>query len=299
MTKDDASTFDGTIQSPYAAMNSIRVLRIGFVGTDVRIWKCFLRGIKPNSNVIIDDKFDAVAHTETIEFQRSVGLTGPAADGVVGRITMAKAMELGFDPMLDEVPDISENGPFWPPRPSDDGPLSIDERQSLFGKFSYTLPERASLPEAIVIEKQWVKNNIVTVEVPQLRGVQGAPIHGQVLFHKKAAAQLQALFVAWDRAGFKNRVLTFAGTWVPRFVRGSRTALSNHAWGTAFDINVQWNMLGTIPALKNQKGCVRELAQIAYDNGWWWGGWFGYDQTGNCCGRSDGMHFEIRRIVTP
>jgi hypothetical protein len=70
-------------------------------------------------------------------------------------------------------------------------------------------------------------------------------------------------------------------------VRGSKTVLSNHAFGTAFDINVNWNRLGTIPALVGQKGSVRELVQIANNNGFYWGGHFT---------RKDGMHFEIAKI---
>ncbi len=97
------------------------------------------------------------------------------------------------------------------------------------------------------------------------------------------------MFEQWERAGLKSHILTWGGSWVPRFVRGSRTQLSNHAWGTAFDVNVRWNMLGTQPALRGQKGSVRELVQIANDNGYYWGGHFHK--------RIDGMHFEVRLIV--
>lgn len=49
----------------------------------------------------------------------------------------------------------------------------------------------------------------------------------------------------------------------PRFVRGGRPVLSNHAWGRAFDVNYQWNRLATVPALRNEKGSVRDLVPIA------------------------------------
>jgi hypothetical protein len=65
--------------------------------------------------------------------------------------------------------------------------------------------------------------------------------------------------------------------------------LSNHAWGTAFDINVQWNGLGITPAFRNEAGSVRDLVEIAYQNGFYWGGWFK--------SRQDGMHFEVYKIV--
>jgi hypothetical protein len=78
-------------------------------------------------------------------------------------------------------------------------------------------------------------------------------------------------------------VLTWDGSFVPRFIRGSRTTLSNHAFGTAFDINCGYNRLGTIPALLGNKGYVRELVELANEHGFYWGGHFASP-------RSDGMH---------
>jgi hypothetical protein len=83
-------------------------------------------------------------------------------------------------------------------------------------------------------------------------------------------------------------ILTFDGSYVARFVRGSTSVLSNHSFGTAFDINVTWNRLGVVPALVGQKGSVRELVGIANDNGFYWGGHFT---------RLDGMHFEIAKLL--
>jgi hypothetical protein len=71
-------------------------------------------------------------------------------------------------------------------------------------------------------------------------------------------------------------------------VRGSNTTLSNHAWGTGFDINAKWNPLGAVPALRGDTGSVRELVPIAHDHGFFWGGHFS---------RSDGMHFEVARVL--
>ena len=71
-------------------------------------------------------------------------------------------------------------------------------------------------------------------------------------------------------------------------VRGSRQTLSNHAFGSAFDINAAWNGLGVIPPLVGQKGSVRELVALANENGFYWGGHFP---------RRDGMHFEIAKIL--
>lgn len=66
-------------------------------------------------------------------------------------------------------------------------------------------------------------------------------------------------------------------------------AASNHAWGTAFDINVPWNGLGATPALVGARGSVRKLVPLANEHGFYWGGHFN--------GRPDGMHFEIAQIL--
>jgi hypothetical protein len=47
--------------------------------------------------------------------------------------------------------------------------------------------------------------------------------------------------------------------------------------------------LGVHPARIDQKGCVRELVEIAVDHGFYWGGWFPK--------RPDGMHFEAYKIM--
>jgi hypothetical protein len=65
--------------------------------------------------------------------------------------------------------------------------------------------------------------------------------------------------------------------------------LSNHAFGSAFDINAKWNPLGHTPALVGKEGAVRKLVPIANDYGFYWGGHF--------TSRKDGMHFEVAKIL--
>jgi hypothetical protein len=71
-------------------------------------------------------------------------------------------------------------------------------------------------------------------------------------------------------------------------VRGSTTTLSNHAYGTAFDINAAWNGLGREPAPLGAKGSVLELLPLAEAHGFAWGGLFS---------RRDAMHFEVARVL--
>jgi len=258
----------------------MRVLYAGLTGDDVTAWQNFLRGIKPNSQIIVSGSFDALTKSETQDFQKAHGL---GADGSVGPMTMAKALVLGYGSMHDDRHDRS--GPNWP-APPDFPPMSFIDRQKIFGTFAYVAAPVTSNPEAITITDGWASRNIVTIPVPQLAAVHITSLQ----FHHLAASQLQELFVAWEQAGLLTKILTWGGSWVPRFIRGSRTVLSNHAWGTAFDINVQWNMLGTTPAMAGQKGCTRELVELANQNGFFWGGHFK--------GRTDGMHFECAKLLT-
>ena len=79
---------------------------------------------------------------------------------------------------------------------------------------------------------------------------------------------------------------------MPRFKRGQANggdeALSNHSFGSAFDINEGFNGFGTRPALVGERGSVRKLVTIANAQGFFWGGHFPK--------RPDGMHFEIAFI---
>ena len=97
--------------------------------------------------------------------------------------------------------------------------------------------------------------------------------------------KLKGLWADWEQANLLDRIESFDGAFVPRFIRGSTTTLSNHAFGSAFDINADTNPLGQRPPLVGRRGCTRELVSLAHKWGFFWGGHFGR--------RPDGMHFEI------
>jgi hypothetical protein len=192
------------------------------------------------------------------------------------------------------IPGGDRSSAAWPPAPANLKPLpSTAARQALLGKFDFRAAPTAQNAERIEVLGTWKQDNIVPVAVPQLaaiaaRGGAGAPKSGTMFWHKLAVKQLLGLWKAWEEAGLLDRVLTYGGDYVARFIRGSKTELSNHAFGTAFDINVPWNGLAVQPALVGQKGCVRELAPIANAFGFYWGGHFS---------RLDGMHFEVAKIM--
>jgi hypothetical protein len=259
----------------------MEILRQGSEGPNVTRWQSFLVGSE-HLDAGVDGVFGPKTATATRGFQKKAKID---VDGMVGPQTFAAALQRGFDPGFTD-PHGGTSGPDWPPKPAFAPLISNVERQAIFGKFDFD-PVPGS--DDIVIKGGWVAKNIVPVTIPQLKGVTGAPASGRISVHRLVADQTAALFVEWERLGLLPLLLTWAGSFAPRFVRGSRTTLSNHAWGTAFDINVPWNMLGHQPALRGEKGSVRELVPSANDFGFYWGGHFN--------GRRDGMHFEVARVL--
>jgi hypothetical protein len=266
----------------------MKILQKGVRGKIVKDFQLFLigQGFSPG---IADGIFGEKTKQATIAFQKKNKLEG---DGIAGNRTIGVAMSLGFKLLEDDIEDY--NGPNWPPKPNFLPLVSTSERQQIFGKFSYISEGNGD----ITITGDWEQKNIVKVEIPQLVIVRGKlknkedkaliPTDGKIRFHKIAAKQLQDLWISWEKADLLDLVINYAGSFVPRFVRGSRSTLSNHAFGTAFDINAAWNMIGSIPAFTKEHGSVRELVPLANKFGFYWGGHFS---------RMDGMHFEVAKIL--
>ena len=63
--------------------------------------------------------------------------------------------------------------------------------------------------------------------------------------------------------------------------------LSNHAFGSAMDMNYAQNEFPAQPALCGEFGSTRELVEPAAALGYYWGGYF-----------EDGNHFELARLPT-
>ena len=262
----------------------MQTLKLGSRGAEVRRWQLFLTGQGLELGAV-DGEFGAATERASIGFQARHRLV---ADGIVGLKTIGMAMTLGFDNGL--VKPIKPVAPASPPsRSAALKPLtSTQGRQKIFGAFKFEAAPVAGNRENIRILGDWEERQIIRVEVPQLRGIAGAPASGKVRFHRVAAPQLLALWKAWEEAGLLPLVKTWDGSFVPRFVRGSRSSLSNHCFGSAFDINASFNSLGTRPALVGRPGSVRELVPLANKWGFFWGG--------DYKGRADGMHFEIARL---
>jgi D-alanyl-D-alanine carboxypeptidase/Putative peptidoglycan binding domain len=262
----------------------MKFIKIGSTGNDVKKWQYFLIG-QGIYKGLITGNFDETLNVSTKEFQRISSLN---PDGKVGNFTVGAAMLLGFGVVVDVEVDITSDN--YPLKPNFEPIASNSDKQNLFGIMKYKSNPlfdkdgKEINPENITITNNWDKTNIIKVKIPQLIPIKGTDT---VWFHKKAEKQLVKLWEDWEKNNLIHNILTWEGSYNPRFIRGSKTVLSNHAFGTAFDINYNWNKLGVVPALVGQKGCVRELVEIANKNGFYWGGHFS---------RRDGMHFEIANI---
>lgn len=290
----------------------MRTIKIGVKGPDVQAFQTFLRGgqIDADGNctaaagdsIVSDGIFGPATDKATKAWQKANGLT---ADGIVGPNTWKVAVADSFpvaavpdgtvtvdtdvapdpDEATPSVATVDKTSPAWPPRPAWAKPLvSQAEREAVLGVLQYVAAPTASNPEAVKITNDFAKKNIAKFSIPLLS-------KNPISMHKVAGPQFQAWMKVVEAKGLADRVIGFAGCWVPRFVRGSKTRLSNHSWGSAIDIAVPYNRRGHQSALVGQKGCVREIAELCYDFGLFWGGHYkGAPE--------DGMHFEVRKAMT-
>jgi len=273
-----AATDDST-RIPDLGVNMIKVLRQVSSGNSVLRWQAFLRGQAIPLNVT--GHFEDATVQATQQFQSKHRLI---ADGIVGSQTLGQAALLGFE-IVDHLDFETE----YPIKPNFPALPNSNARQQLFGPLEFAPAPTAKNPERIRITNNWVKNNVVELHLPLLANIPGA--NGAIVhFHRKAANQLVLLWHEWQAAGLLDRILSYDGDFVPRFIRGRADdqMLSNHAFATAFDINYAWNKLGVAPAPLGSRGCVYELVSIANAHGFYWGGHFN---------RKDGMHFEVAKII--
>lgn len=188
--------------------------------------------------------------------QESAGLE---PDGVVGPATWMSILQT----LTPTAPGFS--------------PLSEAQKKEIFGDPTGGRADPFN-PDGTFVPASEFRAELVPVEVPEWFCIRGI-----VTMNARAADQLRELLKAWRSAGLDNRVLSFGGSLAFRKVRGGKS-LSSHAFGSAFDINVQWNPLGSRAAMPWEKGCLLELVKVANSLGWYWGGHFT---------RMDGMHFEL------
>lgn len=172
----------------------IKTMRIGSTGQYVCQWQIFLRG--QGYLISTNGIFDEATELATKKFQNKHRLI---VDGLVGNQTLGKAALLGF-----EVVEFSNLQIGYPEKP---GFLPIAnnlDRQKIFGPLEFEAAPTTKNPEKIRITNNWDKVNIVAVEIPQLRGIEGANSEGVVYFHRKAERQLRELWKAFENRGGLN-----------------------------------------------------------------------------------------------
>lgn len=243
---------------------------------EVLRWQTFLIGFFTSinqslGNFVADGLMGPKTIDATKSFQKRVNIP---ESGQLDKKTKEAAADYGFGESAIAYPSASNITI-----------LSQEEKDKLFGKFSYVAAGTDSNPEGIKITDNWVAGNIVSVQIPGMEHL----LKNKISVHKNAAPQFIEFFTKIKEKGLNKLILTWGGCWNPRFVRGSRTRLSNHSFGTAFDINAAWNPLGANPAPKGSKGSVVELVSTANECGLYWGGHY--------ANRKDGMHFEIGKKV--
>lgn len=142
----------------------------------------------------------------------------------------------------------------------------------------------------LILPDGWESQNIGVAVIPQLKGVPtyNGRFSGNVRFYKPAIPQLVAAFAAIEAAGLKDRLIFWDGSFVPRVMRGTASTPSNHSFGTALDMNADWNGFHQTPAANGAKGDLHPVADVIKRFGFDWGGdWR----------RPDGMHFEVSKIL--
>jgi hypothetical protein len=253
----------------------MNILELNSKGKEVKKWQLFLIG-NGYTKVTADGDFGPITEKATKDFQKQNGLT---PDGKVGNYTLKIAIEKGFA-LFDMVIPVKSSSASFPVKPNFN-PLATSQMKRIFGSFDYTAKSDGS----INMHGHWEKENIISIEIPQLTSLPPY-FPKKIKVHQRAAQQFINLFNAWEKAGLLPNIISYSGCYNPRLVRGG-TDLSRHSWGTAFDINAEWNGLNVIPPKRGEKGSVLDLVKIANDHGFYWGGHFP---------RLDGMHFEIAQL---
>jgi hypothetical protein len=277
------------------------------IPAEVQRWQYFLLRQKINQVGSIDADFGLNTEMGTKFFQVREGLN---ASGKADAKTLERAAELGYTIVPDDYYE-KRAGLDFPRKPNNLSSPDNASRNRDFTCFKFIQRPLDQRPdtEAIVIkgscngqESDWAAAHIIDIEMPQLKFARG--FNGRIRCHSKSAPLLTKLFAQWEKDDLLHLIISYEGCFVPRYKRkqappgtGGHSEksslevpqLSNHSFGSAFDINFVDNQLGAVPAQVGRRGATRELVAAANGLGIYWGGHFG---------TQDGMHFEIGKLPT-
>lgn len=278
------------------------------VPAEVQRWQYFLRKQGIAQVGVIDGGFGMNTETATKLFQTRSGVP---VTGKLDARTLDVAQTLNYTVKLNNY-YTERDSPNFPVKPADLSSPDNTARNEIFKCFKFmqqAMPPRSDR-EAIVIkgscdgtDPDWEAAQIVTIDIPQLKFARGYA--GRFRTHRKAAPLFAALFAKWESEDLVHLIMTYEGCYVPRYKRGLNPLpplgghgikkstdpaggkLSNHSFGSAFDINASDNGFGATPAICGRRGATRELVEAANSLGVYWGGHFS---------TKDGMHFEISKL---
>ncbi|MGV1803783.1 M15 family metallopeptidase [Agrobacterium vitis] len=273
---------------------------------EVQRWQYFLRRQNFPQVGNIDGDFGLNTEAATKYFQTKFSIT---TNGKLDARTLSAAEALGYTVLPnDYYSQRSEKS--YPPQPGYLQSPSNTSRNRAFDCFQFLQRPLSQRPdeEAIVIKgncdgevADWTAMNITTVDISQLRFAKG--YSGSFRCHRKTANQFQLLFQKWENDDLLHLIMSYEGCFVSRYKRDQAPAgsgghslkkscdvseLSNHSFGSAFDMNCSDNQLGKVPARCGKRGSVRELVASANEIGVYWGGHFS---------NQDGMHFEVSTLT--
>lgn len=247
-------TSPGNTDPPESNTRPRPTIRMGARGSAVELWQEHLVGLGYDlGSWGADGIFGPATRAATIRYQISLGLDN---DGIVGPRTWGSM----------DTERISQPTPTMPDLPEPEHQLM----EQLYGVIEHE--PVGDKNGSIEITNDWARESIVRITIPELRGIPGYHTDGAVLCHRLAAAPIAALWRAWAEDNLLEHVMTFDGLYNPRYVRGSKRALSEHAWGAAFDINARWNPYRFEPARAGSTGSVIPLVRAANQRGFWWRG---------------------------
>ena len=135
--------------------------------------------------------------------------------------------------------------------------------ETVYGSFNYT--SHPSIKGAIVIDKSWVRRNIVKVVIPEF--------NQYTYMHRLVADEFKKIYVkAVERSGYLPSKMW---SWVARRINWSDdpdARLSYHSWGVAVDFDWHLNPYGQASGTPMHN--APEFYQTFEDFGWKWGGRF-------------------------
>lgn len=252
------------------------MMKIGNKGALVKSLQLWLNKYSPCA---VDGDFGPKTANCVSVAQRALGV---ADDGIVGPITDSAFIADGWRKAAEHPSQPSSPYPSVPQYRA----LRSAEKVAKFG--SPGKPRVDAQPGGPITVDPRFARNIVRIDLgdwfPQARMRDFGARY--LSMHRLVEMQWRAFFDDIVAEGHGDKIISCAGSWAPRYVRGSKTTFSSHAYATAVDFNAPQNWLGAMPAKAGERGSLVDVIEIGKRYKIYSGIWFS---------RLDGMHFESTR----